>query len=267
MARKCLGSNGTLVFYLMIKEGLTLVLWQRRTELSLENGGGVLRLNVILYGSGVEDWYWSLSPNGVFSVKKLTDLLMRADLANSPPAVHTIRNHLVPLKVELFVWRARHNRLPTRVELDKPGIDLGTIRCPICDDGLETVEHSILSCKTAKDIWDKVLKWWDLIPPPSRNLADVFLGQGGPGHSFSHSFSKQLWQATEWITCYMIWRNRNNQTFSKSKLTSDLIFKEIQLKSFEGISNRCKLINLEWDRWVACPLSLMSNAFSRSGIG
>ncbi|XP_071714763.1 uncharacterized protein [Rutidosis leptorrhynchoides] len=142
-------------------------------------------------------WYWSLSFNAVFSVKKLTDLLTHTDLATLPHTVSTIRNRLVPLKVELFVWRARHNRLPTRVELDKHGIDLGSIRCPICDDGLEMVEHLIISCKVANDIWSLVLKWWVFIPPPSRNLADVFLGHGGPGHAFSHAESKQVWQATE----------------------------------------------------------------------
>ncbi|XP_071718260.1 uncharacterized protein [Rutidosis leptorrhynchoides] len=110
---------------------------------------------------GTEEWYWELSNNGLFSVQKLTKLIERMEFSTPSVVTPTARNRLVPLKFELFVWRAMHNRLPTRVELDKRGIDLGSIRCPVCDDALETVEHSLIHCKEAGGIWFRVIAWWN----------------------------------------------------------------------------------------------------------
>ncbi|XP_071694845.1 uncharacterized protein [Rutidosis leptorrhynchoides] len=185
--------------------------------------------------SGPEDWMWLLSGNGKFSVFQLTKLIERVKYRNAPNTNTTpsIRNNLVPLKVEIFIWRTRLNRLPTRVELNKRGLDLGSVRCPVCDDDLKTVEHSIISCKVASEIWSRVLSWWKLSPPQHRDLANVFVGCGGVGHSFTHPMVMRFWQSTEWVSGYLIWKNRNAYTFSKAKPSSEMVFKEIQIKSFE----------------------------------
>ncbi|XP_071740958.1 uncharacterized protein [Rutidosis leptorrhynchoides] len=92
-----------------------------------------------------DKWTWTLGSNGTYTVQDLSVLIDGKLLVGEGSNVATIRNHLVPLKVELFIWRARLGRLPVRTELDKRGIDLHSSRCPICDGGLETVEH-ILFC-------------------------------------------------------------------------------------------------------------------------
>ncbi|XP_071699302.1 uncharacterized protein [Rutidosis leptorrhynchoides] len=209
---------------------------------------------------------WAWSNDGSFSVRRLTDILIRAELANQTSDAKTLRNNLVPLKAELFIWRARWKRIPTRVELDKRGMDLGTIRCPVCDDGLETVEHSIILCNFALDIWKRVFDWWNLGPFTNMSINESFLGNG---YSFNSAMGKQLWQATEWVTGYMIWNSRNATTFSKAKTTSAMVFKEIQIKSFEWFSKRIKVSNIEWDPWIENPRGYDSIALQtrRSGIG
>ncbi|XP_071740525.1 uncharacterized protein [Rutidosis leptorrhynchoides] len=189
---------------------------------------------------------------------------MRAGLQPGPCPNRTIRNSLVPLKVELFIWRARQFRLPTRVELNKRGMDLGSIRCPLCDDDLETAEHSVFRCKVAFETWVKVFNWWNIWPMPHLLMAVTFLGNGLP---FCSSVGKQLWQATEWVTGYMLWKNRNVSTFTKSKPTEDIVFKEIQLKTFEWISNRSRKVQLDWDIWINNPHFYESHEVDRSGIG
>ncbi|XP_071689069.1 uncharacterized protein [Rutidosis leptorrhynchoides] len=153
-----------------------------------------------------------------------------------------LRNYLVPLKVELFIWRTRHKRLPTRVELDKCRIDLGTVRCPVCDNGLESVDHSIILCSFAFDVWNRVFDWWNLGSFSNMSINEAFLGNG---HTFTTDVGKQLWQATEWVTSYSIWKNRNALIFTKAKPTSTMVFKEIQLKSYEWFSNRVKGFKIE----------------------
>ncbi|XP_071687137.1 uncharacterized protein [Rutidosis leptorrhynchoides] len=63
-------------------------------------------------------------------------------------------------KVEVFVWRVLKKWLPVLVELDKWGIDLHSVRCSICDNDIESVDHSLGTCKEVNDLWRKVLDWW-----------------------------------------------------------------------------------------------------------
>ena len=48
--------------------------------------------------------------------------------------VATRWNRLVPAKLNVFAWHLRLNWLPTKVNLDKRGIDLDTVLCSICDN-------------------------------------------------------------------------------------------------------------------------------------
>ena len=59
---------------------------------------------------------------------------------------------MVPAKVNVFVWRLMLNRIPTKVNLDRRGIDCGSIRCAVCDDALETVNHLFFSYGMAVDL-------------------------------------------------------------------------------------------------------------------
>ncbi|XP_071731446.1 uncharacterized protein [Rutidosis leptorrhynchoides] len=212
--------------------------------------------------AGREEWAWSWSNDGLFTVIRLTDILVRTYLVNQTSATMTLRNIFVPLKVELFIWRARLKRLPTMVELDKRGMDLGTVRCPVCDNGLETVEHSIILCNFALDIWKRVFDWWNLGPYTNMSINESFMGDG---HSFTSVMGKQLWQATEWVTGYMIWKSINATVFSKAKSTSAMVFKEVQIKSFEWFSDRIKGISIEWDPYGSQICGVMTRLFYNLG--
>ncbi|XP_071700057.1 uncharacterized protein [Rutidosis leptorrhynchoides] len=140
-------------------------------------------MSELLQGAAVvenkpDSWCWKLDGNRVFSVKKLVELFDGVLLASSIDNVETLRNRLIPKKIEVFIWRARRGRIPVRIELDKRGIDLHSIRCPMCDEDLESVEHILFSCSFAKDISGKVLNWWGY---SSANFifSDIFDGTFG----------------------------------------------------------------------------------------
>ncbi|GJZ39021.1 RNA-directed DNA polymerase, eukaryota, reverse transcriptase zinc-binding domain protein [Tanacetum coccineum] len=48
---------------------------------------------------------------------------------------------------------ARFLDLPSGMNLDKKGIDVDSILCPVCNDDVETVNHLFFSCDMAKDLW------------------------------------------------------------------------------------------------------------------
>ncbi|XP_071713532.1 uncharacterized protein [Rutidosis leptorrhynchoides] len=160
----------------------------------------------------------------------------------------TMRNYLVPKKVEVFVWGATQKRLPTRTELDKRGIDLHSIRCPICDDGLESVDHTLLFCKFAFDLWEQVYSWWGFRNVTNLSLNEILRGNGSVPMS---SLGKMVWQAVEWIGAYHNWKNRNNKVFRGSSWNIPFALNEIQIRSFEWISHRLKKkCKLDWLSWI-----------------
>lgn len=59
---------------------------------------------------------------------------------------------MVPPKVKLFLWRAAHNILPTKIRLISKGMEVGE-ECGMCGGGYEDVWHSLVSCDFATKCW------------------------------------------------------------------------------------------------------------------
>ncbi|XP_071687589.1 uncharacterized protein [Rutidosis leptorrhynchoides] len=160
--------------------------------------------------SGSDVWKWSLSSKGEYTVKACSALLDQQVLGSAASNCGTLHNPLVPKKVEIFVWRVLKNRIPVRIELDKRGMDLHSVRCPLCDDALESVDHSLILCKHVRDIWTRVYKWWGVGNFSGVSLSSI-LDDSSP--LASSSFGKMIWQALKWICTYLIWKYRNNKVF------------------------------------------------------
>ncbi|XP_071731845.1 uncharacterized protein [Rutidosis leptorrhynchoides] len=165
-------------------------------------------------------------------------------LQNSSLGSETHRINLLPQKLEVFIWRAHRNRLPVRVELDKKGIDLDSVRCPVCDDVLETLDHVLLNCNFAQDVWIRLYRWWGLSFPSGINIQELLQGNE-PSFSKS-SMLRKIWQAVIWVGAYKIWKNRNNKLFKGTNWMASMLFQEIQVNSFEWIANRSKRTSLNW---------------------
>ncbi|XP_071687538.1 uncharacterized protein [Rutidosis leptorrhynchoides] len=115
------------------------------------------------------------------------------------------------IAVEVFVWRTRKKRIPSLIELDKRGIDLHTVRCLLCDDDVESVDHAILFYKHAFDVWSKVFDWWGLNMAPSLSINEMFTAS--PSIAMSEVGS-MVWQAMIWTCVYLIWWNRNQKVYN-----------------------------------------------------
>ncbi|GJR70576.1 reverse transcriptase domain, reverse transcriptase zinc-binding domain protein [Tanacetum coccineum] len=153
-------------------------------------------------------------------------------------------------KVNIFVWRALKKRLSIREELDKRGIDLDTVLCPCCDNGVESCKHSLVLCSMAMGIWEKIHSWWKLGGVSAFSIRDIFYLNGDvnlPNNSIL------LWQAVLWTYGYFIWKERNNHVFKAKVSSANKIVHGIQLKSFESIARRSKKNSNDWMQWLRDP--------------
>ncbi|XP_071728725.1 uncharacterized protein [Rutidosis leptorrhynchoides] len=148
-----------------------------------------------------DEWKWQLATNGRFTVNGLFKLLEDQEASTISGVTETLRNNLIPKKLEIFIWRSILKRLPVKTELDKRGIDLHTVRCPLCDDDMETVEHSLIFCKDTSELWNQIFKWWNLGHFNNLSINELFHGNIPVSTS---SFGKKIWQTVEWVCAYYI---------------------------------------------------------------
>ncbi|XP_071712558.1 uncharacterized protein [Rutidosis leptorrhynchoides] len=200
--------------------------------------------------SGRDSWRWHPGSNGCFYTSKLTSMIDEKTLISGANSGETLRNNLTPKKVEIFVWRARKKRLPILIELDKRGIDLHSVRCPLCDGDIESVDHSILSCKLASEVWSKVFDWWGLPFHSNIDIGEIFVEH--PNLAYS-THSSKIWQAVTWICGYLIWGNRNRKVFKGKSWNAPMALCEIQVKTHEWIARRCKHKTIDWHNWLHNP--------------
>nr|GEV22115.1 hypothetical protein [Tanacetum cinerariifolium] len=119
-----------------------------------------------------DTWQWSLDVAGGFSVAYarafVDDTMLEADF------VATRWNRTIPIKVNVFLWRLHLNKLPSRVNLERRGVQIDSILCQTCQLDVETVNHIFFNCEMAKDLWSLLAKWWDLDIPICANISEWY---------------------------------------------------------------------------------------------
>ena len=101
-------------------------------------------LAIVVISDRRDRWFWSLDGSGEFSVASARNYIDSKTLVVDHSS--TRWNTLVPIKVNIFTWRLSLNKVPTRDNLDKRGIDIHSLICPVRDLEIETVGHPFFSC-------------------------------------------------------------------------------------------------------------------------
>ena len=113
---------------------------------------------------------WKSDPQGRFSVKVLRELIGERSEGGTSGGRDlgegTIWLSGLPNKLNVFLWRAKRGRLPTREALDKLGIELDTTLCPRCGKEVETVNHALFACDKLRNLWRLVGRWWKIEVEP-----------------------------------------------------------------------------------------------------
>lgn len=122
-------------------------------------------LQIPIFQHETEDFVaWHLTKSGTFSVrsayyKQWEDSYLPNSVdgkAAGGSAPHPVWNRLwdlkVPGKVKIFLWRCLHNAIPCMCVLANRHISTSG-QCPICHTHAEDVEHMLIKCTRANQIW------------------------------------------------------------------------------------------------------------------
>nr|GEX40755.1 RNA-directed DNA polymerase, eukaryota [Tanacetum cinerariifolium] len=184
-----------------------------------------------LHLSSTEDkWVFNANDSYGFSMKVMILLIMNTTPASLPA---TRWNCFIPIKINTSTWRVLNERLSNRYNHDMRGIDLHTVRCPICDDGIEMEFHLFCQCKVAIDTWIDIFKWWNLNNRPFSCISDVV---NLADQSNLSAYYTPLLVAVVQTTIWVLWRFRNESSFGSKRPKKELILNDIKLYFFTWIS-------------------------------
>lgn len=208
----------------------------------------MLELSHIELSSNSDSWTWSIGEDGLFSVAATRLHIDHSTLPSS--SIGTRWNKGLPRKVNIFIWRLRLDRLPTRLNLSKRGLEIDSIMCPICNANVESNDHVFFNCEVASSVWCLIRSWCNLsCPLPSSSRDWLTWIDNLPGSSLKKDRLYVIIASMFWT----IWKYRNSITFSSNSMRKCDIFDSIRLISFSWLKYRGRKIS-SWIDWLCNPL-------------
>ncbi|GJR86161.1 RNA-directed DNA polymerase, eukaryota [Tanacetum coccineum] len=208
-------------------------------------------LGSVVLSNSTDCWRWDMNGSGEFRVKDVRNLLDDFFLPKDDSATRWIKS--VPIKINVFAWRASQDRLPSKLNLLRRGVQVDNLMCPICNSVQEDISHVLFTCEVAAAITRLVCRWWDVDRESFSSYMDwlswfknIRLG----------SKIKSLLEGVFYTAWWALWNFRNHEIFASKKPRKEVIFDDIVACSFSWISSRCKS-SISWTSWCQHP-SLIS---------
>nr|GEY92011.1 RNA-directed DNA polymerase, eukaryota [Tanacetum cinerariifolium] len=211
-------------------------------------------LGTFIFSPSSDRWICDLNGDGMFRVKDIRSYLDDLFLPSSNEATRRVK--YVPIKVNIFAWRARLDRLPTRDNLAKRGINMVSTLCPVCDSFLEDVQHLFFGCDLAKSIFQRICRWCNL------HWVDVSSFVEWNTWFTSNRLSGKLKSLLEGVfitSWWFIWSFRNRSIFDESLPWRSMMFDDIVSFSFNCHESSKKLSWVKWSNTLA--------SFDKGGLG
>ncbi|PNT72547.1 hypothetical protein BRADI_2g45983v3 [Brachypodium distachyon] len=122
-----------------------------------------------------------------------------------------------------FAWLAARNRCWTVDRLARWGLP-HSARCPLCDQGEETISHLLLGCVLSRQVWSRLLMLWghgDWCPDANSNLREWWTSLPLPRRA-----QRDVLSAIQ-LVFWTIWRHRNDVVFNGTTPSVHLVISTI----------------------------------------
>ena len=125
-----------------------------------------------------------------------------------------------PLKCKIFAWLAGQYRLWTFDRRARHGLQDETLECYTCLREEDNVEHILVQCVYAKQVWHKCLDTLEIdIPHPSST--DTFVDWWLRTRVGFHGKQKRGFDSLIIVAAWSLWKQRNAKVFNRSEQVKD----------------------------------------------
>lgn len=175
---------------------------------------------VLLNGNQVDKRGWTGSSKGCCPVKSCYILVDSSRDMGIP--WKAIWNHMMPLKVQFFLWTTALGKISTIDILSHKGMYLTNI-CLLCYKDEESISHLLIHYPFVSDVWNALLRDfgmnWIASPDVNSFLASwrssAFISKG-----------KMLWSMVSASIWWSVWKERNNRVFNNYAEPSSQVYKK-----------------------------------------
>nr|GFA37785.1 RNA-directed DNA polymerase, eukaryota [Tanacetum cinerariifolium] len=210
-------------------------------------------LDVVSLSPSRDRWFCDLAGDGEFRFKEVRNFIDKLFLPSHVESTRWVKN--IPIKVNIFAWRARRDCLPTRANLVQRGVNLASTICPVCLSYKEDVKHVLFRCDLAQGILQRICRWWDLAPQLWTSFPEW---QAWFSSVRLPTKIKSILEGVFYVAWWSIWTFRNRSIFEAIQPKRSVIFDDIVLYAF----NWCHSRNLP----IVKPPQYMKSSSSQLGF-
>ncbi|GKB24540.1 RNA-directed DNA polymerase, eukaryota, reverse transcriptase zinc-binding domain protein [Tanacetum coccineum] len=190
---------------------------------------------------------WALDGTGEFSVSSIRHLI---DVTRSSTVSSRTRwVKYMPIKLNVFAWKVKLNALPTRFNISRRGMDISSLSCPLCQQGVESSSHLFFNCILIRQLYSKIARWWDISFDGCSSYEEWLEWLNSLRLSVK---IKLMLEGVIYSLWWHIWVFRNKTLFDSNPPFKAKLFDDIVSSSFYWCSFRCKAA-FSWDVWLKNP--------------
>jgi len=148
---------------------------------------------------------WAEDDQEVYTVKSGYKVLNKEDQMQTSKVFKLLWNLKIAPSALVHAWRLLLDKLPTRINLVKRGMQLMNMLCPLCQEGVKTSQHLFGTCKVAQKVWDQCDRW----------VGNAIVRHESPIIHFLSFYTIGLWQCTNnawkgmWVAIVLkIWNHK-----------------------------------------------------------
>ena len=138
------------------------------------------------------------------------------------PGAKILHKSRAPGKCKFFLWLALHDRCWTAERRKRHNLQ-DDDSCALCDQESESIDHLLLGCSFARELWFNILlrlRWHFLTPG---NLDESLADWWSRSRKRLQKADRKCFDSLVILTSWMIWNERNRRTFdSRVKTVHEL---------------------------------------------
>jgi len=164
---------------------------------------------------------WVDNDQQEYFVKSGYRVLNKEELMQMSEEFQVLWSLIITPSVAVCAWRLLLDRLPTRDNLARRGMQLTSVRCPMCQEGEETAQHLFTTCKVAQKVCDLYERWVGNVPVRHNAITIHFQSF----HLVSQSQRvNRAWKGI-WVAIVSeIRKHKNNVVFKRGVVDHEEIF-------------------------------------------
>ena len=124
---------------------------------------------------GQDRLVWEGDGQQEYTIKSGYNVLNKEDQMQTSEVFKLLWTLKIEPSAAVCVWRLLLDRLPTKYNLAKRGLQIANLSCPLCLECVETGQHLFVVCKVPQKVWDQCERWLGNVTVRHKSIITHFL--------------------------------------------------------------------------------------------